>query len=165
MYIFDVDVEINICKISTVISLEFLRAEKAKEENCGNIQGMFGLKSVFPPNFLGLVVHLKKVNILNTHTNIYIKTNTLTQTHTHTHTTHTQTEKHQIQRQRQIHRQTQTQTAENQKKPAGKFLTVSLYKNNHLEHFFGLCGGDPSRDTRQSTDSTGNMIPNRVHRA
>ena len=100
----------------------------------------------------------------NTHRQRHTKDNDR-ETDTDTDTQDKHSQRHTKDDNRDRDRQTQTQTAENQKKPAGKFLTVSLYKNNHLEHFFGLCGGDPSRDTRQSTDSTGNMIPNRVHRA
>ena len=80
-----------------------------------------------------------------------------TQTHTHTqHTRHRHRHKTQ-QEQRQRHTPkatTQTHRETHQKvrtKQAGKFLTVSVYKNDHLKLFFGLCGGDLSRDTRQST--------------
>ena len=67
--------------------------------------------------------------------------------HTDTHT-HTQTETHTPKATTQTHRETHQKV---RTKQARKFLTVSVYKINHLKLFSGLCGGDLSRDTRQST--------------
>ena len=79
------------------------------------------------------------------------KAHTQTQTHTHTHT-HKQRQRHTPKATTQTHRKTQTRSHQKVRtKRAGKFLTVSVYKNDHLKLFFGLCGGDLSRDTRQST--------------
>ena len=77
------------------------------------------------------------------------KAHTQTQTQTHT---HKQRQRHTPKATTQTHRKTQTRSHQKVRtKRAGKFLTVSVYKNDNLKLFFGLCGGDLSRDTRQST--------------
>ena len=96
-------------------------------------------------------MHTNTQKYINIHTNKYkhslSHTDTDTQTHTHTQHTHTHTT-HTPKATTQTHRETHQKV---RTKQAGKFLTVSVYKNDHLKLFFGLCGGDLSRDTRQST--------------
>ena len=89
-------------------------------------------------------------------------THTHTHTPTHTHTHHTQhKDKADTHRHTDRHTQTETETktetdtdTKKTKKQAGNFLTNSLYKNDQLVHFLGLCRGDPSRDTCQSARAT-----------